>query len=527
MNTSNSAGQRTGRLRAELWDKLHFILGQTTDRMIRGEFWYEGLLETDLLRQAIQHITQAHPILHSAFRDKALKPYWEVMPYTIDDILTVIDTDTVPEHKEQELRVKAEEHGAEVEAGADGNDGTAGTEGTGMEHGAEVEDRADGNDGTGGTEGTGMEHGAELEAESDRINRPAVEDVTDASDGAARLEQIRYDFMNQVIPADHHVQYKVALINHRGKSLLCVLANHMVMDGRGGYKLFVELAEAYSALKKGAPLPVIKAGSRAASMIYSGMNFWQKLGAFLLLKNITRLKEKRTFAFEPESAEDRLQMVIYKWDQTDAAALKDVAKKKHVTVTDVLLSCYMHALCQTSGFPQGRPFTITCMVDNRKYIKPGKTIGVTNHVGLLQLKMGGCQSTIKETLRSVHSITKREKNRGYIGLSGIPLIGLGYVLPFFIVKPGTRLWFTPPVLGFSNLGVIPHQPLAMGDVAIEDIMLMAPSQYKRHVTIGIVMIHNTLVFTSAVRGSVKDKEKIQDLFASMRECMRELAKSEG
>ncbi|MFY9116495.1 MAG: condensation domain-containing protein [Bacteroidales bacterium] len=478
MKTSNSAGPCTGRLRAELWDKLHFILGQTTDRMIRGEFWYEGLLETDLLRQAIQHITQAHPILHSAFRDKALRPYWEIMPYTIDDILTVIDADALTEQTEHELRIKAEEHGAEVEA------------------------------------------------ESDRINRPAVGDVTDASDGAARLEQIRYDFMNQVIPVDHNVQYKVALINHRGKSLLCVLANHMVMDGRGGYSLFVQFAEAYSALKKGAPLPVIKAGSRAASMIYSGMNLWQKPRAWLLLKNITRLKEKRTFAFEPESAEDRLQMVVYKWDQTDAAALKDVAKKKHVTVTDVLLSCYMHALCQTCDFPQERPFTITCMVDNRKYIKPGKTIGVTNHVGLLQLKMSGCQESIDKTLRTVHSITKRKKNRGYIGLSGIPLIGLGYVLPFFIVKPGTRLWFTPPVLGFSNLGVIPHQPLAMGDVAIEDIMLMAPSQYKRHITIGIEMIHNTLVFTSAVRGSVKDKEKIQDLFAGMRECMRELAKSE-
>lgn len=170
--------------------------------MIRGEFWYEGLLETDLLRQAIQHITQAHPILHSAFRDKALRPYWEIMPYTIDDILTVIDADALTEQTEHELRIKAEEHGAEVEA------------------------------------------------ESDRINRPAVGDVTDASDGAARLEQIRYDFMNQVIPVDHNVQYKVALINHRGKSLLCVLANHMVMDGRGGYSLFVQFAEAYSALKK-------------------------------------------------------------------------------------------------------------------------------------------------------------------------------------------------------------------------------------------------------------------------------------
>jgi len=57
-------------------------------------------------------------------------------------------------------------------------------------------------------------------------------------------------------------------------------------------------------------------------------------------------------------------------------------------------------------------------------------------------------------------------------------------------------------------------------------MVMGPSQYKRHLTIAIQMMHNRLLFGAAVRGSEKDKEKIQDLFTNMRKHMRELLRNE-
>jgi len=141
---------------------------------------------------------------------------------------------------------------------------------------------------------------------------------------------------------------------------------------------------------------------------------------------------------EKEHVADSLQMVVQKWSLEDADNIREIAKRRQVTVNDVLLSCYAHALCETSNFPEGRPFTVTCMVDNRKYIKPSATIGLTNHVGLLQLKMDRCESTIEKTLHCVHNLTKRGKNKHYFGLSGIPLIGLGYVLPCFYSQTGHK-----------------------------------------------------------------------------------------
>jgi len=59
--------------------------------------------------------------------------------------------------------------------------------------------------------------------------------------------------------------------------------------------LFEQTARIYTALKKRQSMPAIKAGSRAASMVYSRMSLWNKLGAWLLLKNISRLKEETDF----------------------------------------------------------------------------------------------------------------------------------------------------------------------------------------------------------------------------------------
>jgi len=137
------------------------------------------------------------------------------------------------------------------------------------------------------------------------------------------------------------------------------MARHL--DGKGAYMLFEQTARIYTALKKRQSMPAIKAGSRAASMVYSRMSLWNKLGAWLLLKNISRLKEKRTFAFEKEHVADSLQMVVQKWSLEDADNIREIAKRRQVTVNDVLLSCYAHALCETSNFPEGRPFTVTCI----------------------------------------------------------------------------------------------------------------------------------------------------------------------
>ena len=449
------------RLRAELWDKLHYILSHSTDRMIRIELQYEGLIEPDTLKKALEHVTNSNPILHSAFRDHPLRPYWEVQPYSIDDILTVTEADN-PELAKQR-------------------------------------------------------------------------------------------FMRQVIPVDSNVQYKVAVINYRGRSQLCIrsqlcmIINHMCVDGRGSQILLNQIAATYSKIHKNLPVPEIKSGSRAHAKIYSGFSLLNRLVARLLLKNITRLKEKRTFAYTPEDPSDDLLMVTAKWTADEFSKIretlknretakwtaeeptairefskiKQTAKKTGATVNDVLLAFYTHALYQTCNFPKEKPLTITCMVDNRRYIKETEATGLTNHVGLMQVRMDRCGSTVGETLTEIAKVTALEKKKRFFGLSGIPLIRLGYHLPFFLVKPGTSLWFLNPVLGFSNMGVIQEELFHLAGLKVVESMFVGPQQYKPYLTVYIHMICDALYFTTAIQGNEQDRQKIMHLFEAMKQNMRE------
>lgn len=422
-------------MRAELWDKLHFILGNSTDRMIRVSLWYDGLIQLDILKKALGHVTDKNPILHSAFRDHAMNPYWEIRSYSIDDMLTAYET-----------------------------------------------------------------------------NDP---------------EQAKQQFFRQVIPVESNVQYRIAVINHDGKSLLCLMINHMCTDGRGVQTLLKQIAATYSKIHENLPVPEIKSGSRAYAKIYTGFGLRNRLAARFLLKNITRLKEKRTFAYTPEDQSDDLLMVTAKWTAGESAAIKEFAKIKHTanktgaTVNDVLLAFYTHALYQTCNFPKEKPLTITCMVDNRRYIKETEATGLTNHVGLMQVRMVRCGSTVGETLAEIVKVTTLEKKKRFFGLSGIPLIRLGYHLPFFLVKPGTSLWFLNPVIGFSNMGVIQEELFHLAGLKVVEGMFVGPQQYKPYLTVYIHMMCDALYFTTAVQGNEQDRQKIMQLFDNMKYHMQE------
>lgn len=403
--------------------------------MIRVSLWYDGLIQLDILKKALGHVTDKNPILHSAFRDHAMNPYWEIRSYSIDDMLTAYET-----------------------------------------------------------------------------NDP---------------EQAKQQFFRQVIPVESNVQYRIAVINHDGKSLLCLMINHMCTDGRGVQTLLKQIAATYSKIHENLPVPEIKSGSRAYAKIYTGFGLRNRLAARFLLKNITRLKEKRTFAYTPEDQSDDLLMVTAKWTAGESAAIKEFAKIKHTanktgaTVNDVLLAFYTHALYQTCNFPKEKPLTITCMVDNRRYIKETEATGLTNHVGLMQVRLVRCGSTVGETVAEIVKVTTLEKKKRFFGLSGIPLIRLGYHLPFFLVKPGTSLWFLNPVIGFSNMGVIHEELFHLAGLNVVEGMFVGPQQYKPYLTVYIHMMCDALYFTTAVQGNEQDRQKIMQLFDNMKYHMQE------
>ena len=85
------------RLNAELWDKMHYLFRDFNDRMVHLELHYDFEINLETLKTVLICFFEKAPVLHSRFVDNKVSPYWEVMPYRIEDVITVRRTDNVTE----------------------------------------------------------------------------------------------------------------------------------------------------------------------------------------------------------------------------------------------------------------------------------------------------------------------------------------------------------------------------------------------------------------------------------------------
>lgn len=81
------------RLPAEMWDKMQYLFRNYYDRMVHAVLHYDGLIDERILKQVLIFTTEKVPVLHSSFHEHPVDPYWLVEPYSVNDILTVVNTD--------------------------------------------------------------------------------------------------------------------------------------------------------------------------------------------------------------------------------------------------------------------------------------------------------------------------------------------------------------------------------------------------------------------------------------------------
>jgi len=113
------------------------------------------------------------------------------------------------------------------------------------------------------------------------------------------------NFLIQYIPPDADVQMKVAVFNHNGKSVLCVVENHMCMDG-GDLKYFMKaLCQNYNDYIESGISPVdLRTGTRSYESVYEDFSTGEKRLAKNLYKNVNS-KDDHGFPFTPNSIRDK------------------------------------------------------------------------------------------------------------------------------------------------------------------------------------------------------------------------------
>ena len=419
------------KLTAELWDKMHYLFRDFNDRMVHVELNYDFVLDVEALKTVIICAFEKVPVLHSKFVDKKLTTYWKVMPYSIEDVLTV-------------------------------------------------------------------EYPEDMES--------AVE-----------------DFLTQYIPPESHVQMKFALFIKDGKSTLCMIENHMCMDG-GDLKYFLQsFCQNYTKYVENGVSPIeYRTGSRAYTDVYSGFSQMESGVARRLFKNINA-RDNHKFPLTKNSIRDASFIARKKFSEETLAKLKAKGKEMGATVNEMLLAAYFYSVYELAGFPASDQVMISSAIDLRRHMETVADKGFTNHTAWMQCAIPERGRDIFETVQYVVRSSNRFKKDKFMGLYGLPLLNFGYsILPHAASEEIIKIGYSNPYMAMSNIGIINGTHLSLCGNEPTDAFMSGAVKYKPFVLLTATTYKNVITLSMCVRGNDKDKEIVNNFFDLMEKNIKTL-----
>jgi NRPS condensation-like uncharacterized protein len=419
------------KLKAELWDKMHYLFRDFNDRMVHVALYYDFEIDIDVLKTVLICFFEKTPVLHSAFIDNKIAPYWEVKEYHIDDVLTV----------------------------------------------------------------------------------ERVEDL----DAAAEA------FLTRYIPPESDLQMEAAVFFRDGKSVLCLIENHMCMDG-GDLKYFLNaLCKAYSAYDLERKSPVdLRTGSRAYTAVYEDYSYAEQRMAKNLYKNVCA-KDGHRFPLTEDSARDASFIARRTIPASMFDRIKSTGKKHGATVNDMLLAAYFYSLYDLAGYGTNESVTISCAIDLRRHIKDNTGEGLTNHTAFMQCAVPERGADIFRTLRYVTASSERYKKDKFMGLYGLPLLNLGYsILPHAASEEIIKIGYSNPLLAMSNIGILNEEALSLSGHAPTGGFMTGAVKYKPYVLLSATTLRKEITLSMCVRGNEEDRRIVERFFDLIEENLQTL-----
>lgn len=420
------------KLKAELWDKMHYLFRDFNDRMVHVELRYDFKIDIEALKTVILCFLEKAPVLHSSFKDIKLKTYWKVRDYRIDDVLHV----STPEN----------------------------------------------------------------------------------------LEKAINEFLTQYIPPENDLQIQFAVFFHDKGSVLCIVENHMCMDG-GDFKYFLKaLCKGYNDYceKKISPLN-IKNGSRSFEEVYDDFSKTEKKMAENLYKNVCA-KDNHRFPFTPDDIRDCSFIAKRKIDAELFARLRKSGKALGATVNDTLVAAYFQSLYELADYDKNDSVTISCAIDLRRHMKDSGGTGITNQTAFMQCRIPRLGNDIFETLEYTKTSVARFKKDKFMGLYGLPLLKLGYsIMPQAVSEEVIKIGYSNPLLAMSNIGVLEQDKLSLCGHAPYDGFMTGAVKYKPYALLSATSLGGELTLSMCVRGNEDDEKTVSKFFDLMEKNIKLIA----
>ena len=194
---------------------------------------------------------------------------------------------------------------------------------------------------------------------------------------------------------------EIALFIKDGKSTLCIVENHMCMDG-GDLKYFLQaFCENYTKYVQEGVSPVeFRTGSRAYNDVYSGFSKTEAGVAQHLFKNINA-RDDHKFPLTADNIRDTSFIARKKFSEETLMKLKVKGKELGATINELLLSCYFYSIYELANYPVSDKMMISNAIDLRRHMDSVADKGFTNHTSWMQCAVPERGRDIFETVKYV------------------------------------------------------------------------------------------------------------------------------
>ena len=333
------------------------------------------------------------------------------------------------------------------------------------------------------------------------------------------LEAATTEFLMGEVDNNNKLQFKCKVFKSKGKCSFATIVNHQCFDGSDYKYCMFKIVEYYNAFKRDGNIDkvVFKQGPRDLSQLYDNMEEEAAKKAKKLYSNPTNSGIKTTFRFtDDKDCKKRLIMKMIPKELFEKAKAK--GKATGASINDVMLTAYFRALVKEIGCKNDEPLNITSMMDLRRHMKNGDTIGVTNMTAFMPCKLSeGIGGTFEDTLARVQEQTLKQKQDNVTGLYGLPLLGLAYKV-FWIDCLATfaiKLGYDNPLIQMSNLGILKAEDVDFDGCHFYDCIMTGAVKYKPYFQFTCVTREGNMKFCVAERCSDKDEQLIRGFFDDM------------
>ena len=324
------------------------------------------------------------------------------------------------------------------------------------------------------------------------------------------------EFLTQYIAPNADIQMKIALFIKDGKSTLCMVENHMCMDG-GDLKFFLQaFCENYSKYVTDGISPIeFRTGSRSYDDVYSGFSKTEAGVAQRLFKNINA-KDNHKFPLTPNNIRDKSFIARKKFSEETLARLKFKGKELGATINELLLASYFYSVYELAGYPKTDKVMISNAIDLRRHMDNVEDKGFTNHTSWMQCAIPERGRDIFETIQYVVRSSNKFKKDKFMGLYGLPLLNFGYnILPHAASEEIIKIGYSNPLMAMSNIGVLKGEHFALAGHEPIDAFMSGAVKYKPFVLLTATTYKNVITLSMCVRGNEEDKKIVNDFFSLM------------